>query len=167
MASNGVLIRTAVAADVEGIMTTHLSAISEICSAAYSPNEISAWISGGRNPERYLPGIGEGRFLVALQDEAFAGFCDFDLSSGEVCGMFVAPAHVRRGLGRALLQTVEARARQAGARRLWLRATLNAILFYEAQGFVVDEMSSFRLRSGIDLRCAVMHKDLNETHAGT
>jgi putative acetyltransferase len=161
MVKSGVLIRTAVAADVEGIMTTHLSAISEICSTAYEPHEINAWLSGGRNPDRYLPGIADGRFLVALLDEAFAGFCDFDLSTGEVCGMFVAPTYVRRGIGRALLQTVEARARQGGVRRLCLRATLNAIGFYEAQGFVVDEMSLFRLRSGVDLSCAVMHKELN------
>lgn len=144
-------------------MTTHLSAISEICSSAYPPNEIEAWISGGRNPERYLPGIAEGRFLVAILDEVVGGFSDFDPSTGEVCGMFVAPAYVRRGIGRALLERVEARARERGVRRLGLRATLNAIEFYRAQGFVVDEMSLFRLRSGVELRCADMHKDLNGT----
>jgi GNAT superfamily N-acetyltransferase len=165
MTETRVLIRQAVAADVEGIMTTHLSAIAEICSSAYPPDEISAWLSGGRNPDRYLPGIAEGHFLVALLDDAFAGFCDFDLGAGEVGGMFVAPAHVRRGVGRALLQTVEVRAREQGVRRLGLRATLNAIGFYQAQGFVVDEMSLFRLRSGVELSCAVMHKELN--HAGT
>ena len=160
MASAGVLIREAVAADVEDIMTVHLAAISEVCREAYSPDEISAWLAGGRNSARYLPGIAEGHFLVALIDGACAGFCDFDLDTGEVCGMFVAPRQVRRGVGRALFQTGEARAQERGVRRLTLRATLNALGFYEAQGFVVDEMTVFPLRSGVELRCAVMHKDL-------
>ncbi len=154
------LIRTAVAADVDGIMTTHLSAISRICSTAYRQPEIDAWLAGGGNTDRYSQGIAEGRFVVALREETLVGFSDFDLAKGEVGGMFVAPSYVRRGIGRALLHEVEARAALQGVKRLHLQATLNAIAFYRSQGFILDEMSSFRLRSGVCLPCATMHKDL-------
>ena len=63
-------IRGAVATDVDDIMATHLSAISEICSRAYEPDEISAWIAGGAHPDRYLPGIDRGRFIVAVLEGA-------------------------------------------------------------------------------------------------
>lgn len=154
------LIRPALAADVDAIMVTHVAAIRETCRAAYNPEEIAAWTSGGMNPERYLPGITEGRTLVAVVDEAVVAFCEFDAGTGEVLGMFVDPAHLRRGLGRGLLQAVEGRAAQRGLERLHLQSTLNAIEFYRANGFVVDEMALFRLRSGVSVPCAVMHKDL-------
>jgi GNAT superfamily N-acetyltransferase len=154
------VIRPAVATDVDGIMMTHVAAIRETCSAAYKPDEIAAWTSGGMNPDRYLPGITKGRMLVAVVDEAVVGFCEFDAATGEVLGMFVAPAHLRRGIGRGLLRTVEATAGQCGLRRLHLQSTLNAIDFYRAHGFVVDEMALFRVRSGVSVPCALMHKDL-------
>ena len=152
------LIRPAVAADVDGIMVTHVAAIRETSSSAYKPDEIEAWTSGGMNPERYLPGITDGRMLVAVVGEAVVAFCEFDAATGEVLGMFVDPLHLRRGIGRGLLQTVEARALQRGLERLHLQSTLNAIEFYRANGFVVDEMALFRLRSGVSVPCAVMHK---------
>jgi putative acetyltransferase len=154
------LIRAAVAGDVDGIMDAHLEAIRELCSAAYAPDQISAWTSGGKNPARYLPGIAAGRFSVALLGETVVGFSELDLVKGELCGMFVAPAHARQGIGRALLAAVEARAVRQGVGRLDLKATLNAVDFYRALGFVLDEMSTFELRSGVTVPCAVMHKDL-------
>ncbi len=155
------LIRTAVVTDVDDIMSAHLSAVSQICSTVYGSEEISGWISGGRNPDRYLQGIAEGRFVVALLEEAVVGFSDFDLQTGEVCGMFVSPSQVGQGIGSALLQAVEARAVRQGVRRLHLQATLKAIGFYQRRGFVLDEMDLFRLRSGVSVRCAVMPKDLD------
>jgi putative acetyltransferase len=159
-----VLIRTAVATDVEGIMTTHLAAISQVCSKVYQPEEISAWVAGGKDPDRYLPRIVGGQFIVAVSAQGVIGFSDFDLDKGEVCGMFVAPSHMRQGIGKALLQVVEERAVQQRVGRLHLRATLNAIAFYQAQSFDLDGMGSFRLRSGVSVPCAHMHKNLASIH---
>jgi len=157
---DSMLIRPAVASDVDGIMVTHVAAIRETCSSAYKPEEIAAWASGGMNPERYLPGISEGRVLVAVEEDAVVAFCEFDAATGEVLGMFVDPAHLRRGIGRGLLESVETAAVQRGITRLHLQSTLNAIEFYRANGFVVDEMALFRLRAGVSVPCALMHKDL-------
>jgi GNAT superfamily N-acetyltransferase len=153
------LIRAAVATDVEGIMATHVAAIRQICSAAYEPAEISAWISGS-TPQRYLQPIAENLFLVALLEQAVVGFGELDVRTGEVLAIFVDPAHVGQGMGRRLLQTIETSAARHGVRRLHLQATLNAIGFYQAHGFVLDAMGSFRLRSGVSLACGAMHKDL-------
>jgi GNAT superfamily N-acetyltransferase len=153
------LIRAAVATDVEGIMATHLSAIREICSAAYQPDEISAWTSG-HAPPRYLQVIVEHLVFVALIEDTVVGFSEFDAGTGEVCAIFVAPARVRQGIGRRLLQTIETNAIRQGVERLHLQASLNSIGFYQAQGFTLDTMGSFRLRSGVNVRCAAMHKYL-------
>jgi GNAT superfamily N-acetyltransferase len=157
----GMDIRTAVTGDVEGIMAVQFSAVLEICASAYTPDEIAAWTAGGRDTERYLPGIVEGRFSVALIEEAIVGFCDLDVAQAELRGLFVDAGHARRGIGRALLSHAEGSAVRHGVRRLRLESTINAIGFYQAHGFVLDEIGTFRLRSGLRLPCGVMHKDLD------
>jgi GNAT superfamily N-acetyltransferase len=153
-------IRTAVAADVEGIMAVQASAILQICGAVYKPDEIAAWTAGGKDPGRYLAGIAEGRFSVAVVEGVVAGFYDLDVGKAELRGLFVDAGHGRRGIGRALLKHAEFSAVRQGVRRLRLDSTLNAIPFYEAQGFVLAEMGMFRLQSGMLLPCGVMHKEL-------
>jgi hypothetical protein len=58
------------------------------------------------------------------------------------------------------LARVETVAAQRGVGRMHLQSTLNAVEFYRVNGFVVDEMGSFRLGSGLEVACALMHKDL-------
>jgi putative acetyltransferase len=61
-------------------------------------------------------------------------------------------------LGGALLKTLETCAHQHGLARLHLHATLNAVPFYQAHGFVLDAMTSFPLGPEVSLPCARMHK---------
>jgi putative acetyltransferase len=67
---------------------------------------------------------------------------------------------VRRGIGHRLLQTVEAVACERSLARLHLRATLNAVTFYEAQGYILDGAGSVLLGDGTRLPCVNMYKDL-------
>jgi GNAT superfamily N-acetyltransferase len=154
-------IRAAVATDVDGIMAVQSSAVLRICSSVYKPDEIAAWTAGCNDPERYLPGILEGRFSVALIEGSVVGFYDLDVGRAELRGLFVEAGLGRRGIGRALLKHAELSAVRQGVQRLRLDSTVNAITFYEAHGFVLDEMGMFELRSGLRLPCGIMHKDLD------
>jgi len=74
---------------------------------------------------------------VARVDERFAGRA-WGLVAGEVAGIYdmeVWPQFQRRGLGRALLHTVCAAARAAGASRAVLNATPDGERLYSAEGF--------------------------------
>lgn len=53
----------------------------------------------------------------------------------ELDGLFVAPEHMRRGLGGRLIADAVARARATGARRIEVTANLGAVPFYERLGF--------------------------------
>ena len=56
----------------------------------------------------------------------------------------------RRGVGRALLDAIEAAAREAGYRTLWLHAQVQAIPFYEKLGYRAD--GPVFVEAGIDHR---------------
>jgi GNAT superfamily N-acetyltransferase len=77
------------------------------------------------------------RHAVARLDGRFAGRA-WGLIDGEVAGVYdmeVWPQFQRRGLGRALLRTICAAARAAGANRAVLNATPDGERLYSAEGF--------------------------------
>jgi len=156
------LIRSAVASDAEEIAAVHVSAIRDVCGQVYDPRQIHAWISG-KTQQGYLRAIAEHRVFVALRDERVVGFSELDPKTGEVFDDYVRHDCLRQGLGGHLLQTLEICAAEHALERLHLHATLNAIPFYEAHGFVLDVMTSFPLSPDTSLACARMHKQLNRS----
>lgn len=59
------------------------------------------------------------------------GLCIFNASKAEITALYVSPENAGMGIGRTLVQEVEAMAREAGVRELNLKSTLNAVGFYE------------------------------------
>ena len=84
--------------------------------------------------------------------------------AAHVRAMFVRPDWTRRGLGRQILETCEAAAREAGFRRLDLVATLPGVPLYRALGFTPTEaVTDVVLEDGVRLPCLAMTKDLGGT----
>lgn len=154
------LIRPAVATDAEEIAAVHVSAIRDVCGQVYEPSQIQAWVAG-KTHAGYVRAIAERRVFVAFRGERVVGFSELDPQTGEVFAVYVRPDCLRQGLGGLLLQTLETCAAEHALGRLHLHATLNAIPFYEAHGFVLDAMTSFPLGPDTSLPCASMHKQLN------
>lgn len=154
------LIRAAVGSDAEEIAAVHASAIRDVCGQTYEPTQIEAWISG-KTHQGYLRAIAERQVFVALRDDRVVGFSELDPKTGGVFAVYVRPDCLRQGVGGALLQALETCAAEYALDRLHLHATLNAIPFYQARGFVLDAMTSFPLGPGASLACASMHKHLN------
>ena len=84
--------------------------------------------------------VAAGRVRVAVSEDgrvvgfsvvlpARDGACELD-------GLFVEPAAMRRGIGRALVADAADRARAEGARRMSVIANPRAVGFYERVGFV-------------------------------
>jgi putative acetyltransferase len=93
----------------------------------------------GLDPDEVAPG--RGAFLVVHVDGAPVG-CGalrrIDNDTGELKRMYVAPAARGTGLGRRLVEALEAEARALGMRRLVLETgtrQLAAIALYRAVGF--------------------------------
>ena len=154
------LIRAAVPSDVGDIFRVHTSAIRHVCSAVYDATQIESWTCRKR-PEGYLDPIAHHPFLVAIVNGVVVGFSELNPKTGEVCAVYVQPDHIRQGIGRHLLLAAEAAAHQRGLARLHLRATLNAVPFYQAHRYIVDGAGSVLLGDGTSLPCVDMHKDFS------
>jgi putative acetyltransferase len=97
----------------------------------FGPNLKAQHLEGGR-----------GSFLVARDDGRAVG-CGairiLDAQTAEVKRMYVEPAHRGKGVGRAVLASLEAAARQLGARRLVLETgshSPDALALYHGAGFL-------------------------------
>ncbi len=96
----------------------------------------------------------------AQRDESWL---DPERDAAKIRAFFVDPAHVRRGLGRTLLERSEAEARAAGFRSLELMATLPGRRLYREFGFVAGAEIDYPLGDGLSIRFVPMRKALGPT----
>jgi putative acetyltransferase len=151
-------VRRATEHDCYAISRIHAAAIRAVGSP-YTPEQIDSW-SANITPEAYLPYMATRDFLVAIDDGSVIGFAEFHREAGEVGAVYVHPARQRRGAGHLLMSEIERIAGEAGIPKLKVIASLNAVPFYAACGFVLLEESTYRTRGGVEMACAIMGKSL-------
>lgn len=153
------IVRRATYADIYAIARVHEAAIRSTV-AWYTARQIDSW-AANIVPEAYLPYIAASEFFVAVDDEqGVIGFASVDRNNCEVASMYVDPPHVRRGVGRRLMTTIEESAREANITRLEVTAAINALPFYRAVGFSLIEHGTSRTREGVEMPCGRMAKEL-------
>jgi GNAT superfamily N-acetyltransferase len=79
----------------------------------------------------------------------------------EIEAVYVSPEVVRRGVGKAILQKLEERARDLSIKSLKMNASLNAVLFYKSAGYESQKEMKHRLASGVEIGCVLMTKELS------
>ena len=109
-------------------------------------------------PPAYAAMLAAGGGIVAMQGEAIAGYAMLDVDKHEVDAVFVDPARAGLGIGKRLLAALEQLARERGIARLHLSASLNAVPFYRAAGFVALREEAYAHPSGISLASVAMEK---------
>lgn len=72
-----------------------------------------------------------------------SGKLDPSVDAAKIRAFFVHPAWARRGVGKAILEHCEAKARAAGFRRTELMATLPGVPFYRELGYKGTERLSY------------------------
>lgn len=152
-------IRRAIPADRWGIYDVHVTSVRVRCASHYAPHEIEGWVGTQRN-DNYLPPFDSCDIFVAVDHDRVIGFSQLNPAMYEVEAVYVDPDHGRRGIGAQLLKHVEDAARARGLRELRLAASLNAVPFYTACGFIAHAEAKYRLHSGITIRCVPMTRRL-------
>lgn len=118
------------ACDVVRQSITHCCALDH----HHDPAILAAWLSN-KTPENVAAWISapDAHAWGAYRGKATIGFALLTHATLALC--YVLPQALHQGVGRALLQAAEARARAAGVAVLGLESTRTAAAFYRRNGF--------------------------------
>jgi putative acetyltransferase len=157
-------IRQATLPDVDTIADAHLDSIRSIGPRYYTAAVVAEW--GSRVTRRlYLDAMSRGEaFFIAIGasgEPPVLGFSSHRVDDGEHrTAVYVRGGAARRGVGSALFRTAEADAIADGATSIHVDASLAAVEFYRRNGFVEVGRGHHQLRSGVQMPCVFMRKDL-------
>jgi GNAT superfamily N-acetyltransferase len=152
--------------DAAAILETQRSAIRQTAASAYSADIIDEWAPAVIVRERvdvFQRWIerGDELIVVALEPAGkIIGFGSIVTANSELRAVYVDAAFGGRGVGRALLGRLEELARHAGVAELRMDASINAVPFYEANGFISLERGDHVMSSGGRMACVRMRKAL-------
>lgn len=153
------IIRPAVASDVDAIWRVHTTAIEATCAGHYGKDVIAAWIERLK-PESYRSVVARGGVVVAEYESQAVGFGQIDVATGEIQAVYVAPDAQCQGVGAAVLAHLEALATREGISRITLKATINAEAFYASRGWRSVGRALNKITQEIGLTCIAMEKQL-------
>jgi ribosomal-protein-alanine N-acetyltransferase len=128
-----------------------LSAVDRVMREAFDPRFGEAWTPSQVAGVLAMPGVW---LTIAEADGAATGFAVTRaiLDEAELLLLAVRPSARRRGVGRQLLRSALAEARQRGVRRMHLevRAGNDAVALYRAAGFekIGERRGYYRGRNG-------------------
>jgi putative acetyltransferase len=150
-------IRRAQLEDAEAIWSTHRAAVLGLTAPEYTPDQIAAWLDLAPDDFRAAMRERGGVFFVAEAAGEVVGFAA--VRGDEARAVYVRPDAVRRGIGTRLLDAVEREVRASGGAFVTCEASLNAVPFYRANGYVELGPHARNVRS-VELPFVRMTKDL-------
>ena len=132
-------IRDAVPEDASAACQVMQRSIAELCLIDHrnDPVTLERWLSN-KTPEIFKSWIRPGNaLLVAIEDGKILAVGRVT-DAGEITLNYVSPDARFRGVSRAMLGALEARAAQRGNVRCRLTSTETARRFYQAAGYIED-----------------------------
>ncbi|MCL1068648.1 GNAT family N-acetyltransferase [Shewanella olleyana] len=152
-------IRKATVDDATAAFEIRNLAILSQCTGHYNPDVLAKWTEGDV-PVGFIHDFAKYGYVCVIEDSV-VGVGMIDLETGMVDAMFVRPEHFGKGLGKGMLRYLEMLARQTSCKVLKLDASLNAVEFYRACGFIGEQQAIFHSPRGIELVCVPMEKILS------
>ena len=127
--------------DYSDVRYVHVAAFKAFASAQLSEAEVAAFISHVNAPD-YADQLQQMDMLVAVVNGQLVGTAawiagDDSGASARISSVFVDPMFAQCGIGRRLVHEVERLANQAGFGRFTVRATANAVPFFQSLGYEI------------------------------
>jgi GNAT superfamily N-acetyltransferase len=140
----------------------HAASFSGSAQEHYSPSDIEAFNAFVRSP-RYTDLLLGNNAVAAWIEQEMVGTAAWSPGEGRsptarIVMVAVRPLFTGEGIGRLLVDHIEAEAREAGYPALEVSATLNAVGFFEELGFRVVRNGGWALPLGHEIPVAFMRK---------
>lgn len=158
-----VIVRALRPDEARDFLEVHRASIRGLASRDYDAAVVEAWAPlpiTEAMVERLLANAHHEIRLAAIEDGRVVGIGVLKPDNAELRACYVRPENVRAGVGRAVVQALEAIAREHGLERLELDSSLGAEAFYAAMGYAVVRRGEHALSSGHTLACVTMTKAL-------
>lgn len=159
-------VRPAVADEADAIAEAHRHSIASLGPRYYPADVVRDWAALVRG-DIYLEAIASGeRFFIAVAKDPAGRVLGFSSHRNDEgthgVAVYVRGDAARQGVGSALLRAAEEAATAAGAASLAIDASLAAVEFYRAHGFVETGRGTHPLAHGRSMACVFMRKELGD-----
>lgn len=120
------------------------------------------WTSGELT-EDFIDAV-DKNFYVAIYNNQVIGTGMINIETGKIDAIFVHPNHMRKGIGKKIVEFLEDLALNCGLKTLTLESTLNAAGFYRACGFEGNEVGTYISPKGVSLEFIHMVKGISPSN---
>jgi GNAT superfamily N-acetyltransferase len=174
-------IRLATLDDVIAIESLIARSIRSLGAVDYTAPQIEAALKGAFGVDSQL--IADGTYFVVVSAEHIIGCggwskrrtlfgsdarAERDASelspkndAAKIRAFFVEPNYARHGIGTALLDHCESKARALGFKHFELMATLPGVRLYESRGYIARQAIQHPLEGQLTIEFVPMHKQAN------
>ncbi len=129
-------IRRFTPADAAAVVSLFRNTVRRVNLGDYTPEQVRAWAPDEISVGEWAASM-QGRFAVVAESGGIlVGFADL-APDGHLDRLYVHADRQREGIGRALLAAVVAEAERRGGAELHVEASITALPFFRAHGFVV------------------------------
>ena len=124
------------AQDLPALAQLFYDTVHTVNARDYDEGQLNAWAPGEIDEPRWRETLA-AHFSLVAEGEAggVLGFADLDEAAGYLDRLYVHAAHQGQGVGAALCDALEARARRVGRRVVTTHASITARPFFEARGY--------------------------------
>lgn len=131
-------IRKATESDVKEISELIANTVMEINSKYYKQEVIDFWLRNN-TPDKIKERIGDYHkdvFVLSVEDE-IVGYLSVNINDSKLGSLYIKSSKIGKGYGKMLLLYAEEFAKENNVKILELDSSINAVDFYESQGYVV------------------------------
>jgi N-acetylglutamate synthase-like GNAT family acetyltransferase len=154
-------IRIAQAPELESIIALQSLSLSHSRHRArqYDRRQVASLVCGQADARRNYAAL--ETILVAEDRHCnLVGFAAISVCESTICGLFVHPDVMSRGIGSQLLIGIEKIAISNRISNLWVMSSVESIDFYRKYGYIMGRESGFFSIGSIWIPCRMLHKEL-------
>ena len=141
------------------VWNVYFAATRESIARDYHPDLIERWAPQNPNMNEWAARLARKKPFVAVVDEEIVGMAEIE-ADGFIDYFYVHPGWQKKGIGKALLVSLESEAAKAGVRVIFADVSVTAKTFFLSQGFNITETKSnvilghpapnFRMQKSLD-----------------
>jgi N-acetylglutamate synthase-like GNAT family acetyltransferase len=159
-----VTIRVANPNEINVIIDLQTLALSNLPAEyrVYSQKQVDSLVKGQAESRRNHVKL-ETILVAESEDQDLVGFACLSNFTPHIYGIFVHPDCMGKGIGTNLLAWMEAMAVQRKMRNLFVVSSIEAVEFYENNGYDVQHNHGFFSADYVWIQCKVLKKELSPT----